>query len=74
MRTVGSAEKRNMILFLEQPTALELEVSVRLWYSPLAVYEGSLRISDPAFLNGTAAVMRRSWINWRPSGFLEMVN
>lgn len=39
---------------------------------PLAVYSGNLRISNPAFLNGTAAVMR-SWINWRPSRFLRDV-
>lgn len=32
---VDSAEKRSVIVFLEQPRALEVEVSASLWCCPL---------------------------------------
>ncbi|TEA41760.1 hypothetical protein DBR06_SOUSAS35210009 [Sousa chinensis] len=35
LRMVDSAEKRSVIVFPEQPKALEVEVSARLWYRPL---------------------------------------
>eukprot|EP00069_Balaena_mysticetus_P014678 bmy_08822T0 len=35
LRMVDSSEKRSVIVFPEQPKALEVEVSARLWYCPL---------------------------------------